>query len=57
MTVAQFWTLIMVTTLVSIAVATYVAVQFHWGWGLVAYFVCDFILDAVVISYAMKHLK
>jgi hypothetical protein len=57
MTVAQFWTLIMVTTLVSIAVATYMAVQFHWGWGLVAYFVCDFILDAVVISYAMKHLK
>ena len=57
MTVAQFWTLIMVTTLVSIAVATYVAVQFHWGWGLVAYFVCDFILDGLLISYAMKHLK
>lgn len=54
MTVPQ---LLIIATLASIAIATLVAVEFNWMWGLFAYFVCAFVLDKVIISYAMKHLK
>jgi len=57
MTTSRFWQLIMVATLVSIVIGTWVAIEFHWVWGLVAYFISDFILDITVIAYAMKHFK
>lgn len=50
----RFWRLLMVATLVSIAVATWVAIQFHWLWGVVAYLVCDFVLDSLLLWYSLK---
>lgn len=54
MSADRFWRLLMITTLVSIAVATWVAIQFHWLWGVVAYFVCDFLLDSILLWYSLK---
>ena len=57
MTVSRFWQLIMASMLVSIVVGTWVAVEYHWMWGLVAYLISDFVMDVTVIAYAMKHFK
>lgn len=57
MTANRFWQMIVASTLVSIVIGTWVAIEFHWLWGLVAYAVSDFILDVTVVTYAMKHFK
>lgn len=54
MSAQRFWYLLMIATLVSIAVATWVAIQFHWMWGVVAYFICDFVLDTLLLWYSLK---
>jgi hypothetical protein len=54
MSADRFWRLLMIATLVSIAVATWVAIEFHWLWGVVAYFVCAFLLDATLLWYSCK---
>ena len=57
MTTRTFWFLLIVATLVSIAIGTVVAVMYHWVWGVLAYFVSDFILDGILISYSMNKIK
>ena len=57
MTVKTFWILLIVATLVSIAIGTIVAIAYHWVWGVVAYFISDFILDGILISYSMNKIK
>jgi hypothetical protein len=47
----------MASMLVSIVIGTWVAVEYHWMWGLVAYVISDFVMDVTVIAYAMKHFK
>lgn len=57
MTVKTFWILLIVATLVSIAIGTIVAIAYHWVWGVLAYFISDFILDGILISYSMNKIK
>lgn len=57
MTIGKFWWLTTLFTLISIFIGVVVTFNFNWIYGIIIYFICDFVLDGLLFWYAMRNLN